>query len=291
VTPSPAAASIQGLPRAAAPAPPLPWAALALGLLLLGALAAPLAPELARDWMQNEDYSHGVLIPLLVAYLLWQRPGDWRPARVQASWLGPVLTLAGVALRLLGEVAVEQFTQRVSVLVVAAGLVASLWGRPGLRAWAYPLLYASLMIPLPGVLYNTVSFPLRQLATAVSADVLALAGIPVFRDGNVIHLARASLEVVDACSGIRSLLSLLAVSGALAYATLERWPRRLLLLLATLPVAFLANILRLVTTGVLAERYGQQVADGFLHTISGMGVFLVGTLAILALGRLLCARA
>ncbi len=240
--------------------------------------------------MRNPDYSHGILVLPVAAYLLWQRPGDWRPARLAPSWLGPLLTLAGVALRLLGEVAVEQFTQRLSLLVVAAGLAASLWGRPGLRAWAYPLAYAGLMIPLPGVLYSTLSFPLRQLATAASAEGLALAGLPVFRDGNVIHLARASLEVVDACSGIRSLLSLTAVSGALAYVALPGWRRRLLLLAATLPVALLANILRLLATGFLAERYGQQVADGFLHTVSGVGVFLVGTLAILGLGRLLCAR-
>ena len=264
-----------------------PILAIVIGSLLITCLGAPLAPELVRDWLRKEDYSHGFLIPLVAAYLLWRRPGNWKWGEVHPSWMGPVVVTLGVILRLLSEVAVEQFAQRVSVLVVAAGLILSLWGVRGVAAWAFPLAYLMLMIPLPGVLYNTLSFPLRILATHVAAELIAFLGIPVFQDGNVLQLARATLEVVEACSGIRSLISLLSVSGACGYLYLSNWGRRLALIVATVPVALVGNILRLTFTGLLADRYGQEVADGFLHTASGMVVFLLGTLAIIGIWRLL----
>ena len=268
-------------------APSIP---LLIGGILIAALAAPLLPDLIGDWRRNEDYSHGFLVPAVTAYLLWRRPGDWRWRELRPSWHGPVVVSAGVLLRVLAEVAMEQFTQRVSVLVVLMGLILSLWGWRGFKVWAFPVGYLLLMIPLPGVLYDTVSFPLRTFATQASAELIARLGIPVFRDGNVLHLARATLEVVDACSGIRSLISLLAVSGAVSYVLVDGWGPRLLLLAATVPVAFAANIIRLTGTAVLAERFGQQTADGFLHTLSGTAVFLLGTLAIVGIGRVLWRR-
>jgi exosortase len=264
-----------------------PILAIVMGSLLIALLGGPLMPELVRDWMRNEDYSHGFLIPVVAAYLLWQCPGSWKWREAHPCWMGAVVVAFGVILRLLAEIAVVQFTQRVSVLIVAAGLVLSLWGARGIAAWGFPLAYLFLMIPLPGVLYSTFSFPLRTFATRLSAQWIALLGIPVFLDGNVLHLSRATLEVVEACSGIRSLISLLAVSGAFAYLYLPGWVRRLGLIAATVPVALAGNILRLTFTGVLADRYGQEVADGFLHTVSGMAVFLAGTLAIIGIRRLM----
>jgi exosortase len=265
-----------------------PILAIAIGSLLVALLGGPLLPELVRDWMRNEDYSHGFLVPVMAAYLLWRRPESWKWREARSCWMGPVVVASGVLLRLFAEIAVVQFAQRVSVVIIAAGLVLSLWGARGISAWGFPLAYLLLMIPLPGVLYDTLSFPLRTVATHVSAEWIALLGIPVFRDGNVLHLSRATLEVVEACSGMRSLISLLAVSGAYGYLCLPSWERRLGLIAATIPVAVAGNILRLTFTGVLADRFGQGVAEGFLHTVSGMAVFLAGTLAIIGLRRLMC---
>jgi exosortase len=264
-----------------------PILAIAVGSLLVALLGGPLLPELVRDWMRNEDYSHGFLVPFMAAYLLWRRPESWKWREAHSCWMGPVVVALGILFRLFAEIAVVQFGQRVSVLIVAAGLVLSLWGARGISGWGFPLAYLLLMIPLPGVLYDTLSFPLRTYATRMSAEWIALLGIPVFRDGNVLHLSRATLEVVDACSGMRSLISLLAVSGAYGYLYLPSWGRRLGLIAATIPVAVVGNILRLTFTGVLADRFGQEVAEGFLHTVSGMVVFLAGTLAIIGIRRLM----
>jgi exosortase len=264
-----------------------PLGALSIGVVLFTFLAAPLIPEVVRDWIRNEDYSHGFLVPGVAAYLLWRRSGDWTWRRVERCWAGPAVVVLGVLLRLVGEVAIDHFAQRISLLVIMFGLALSMWGWRGAKTWGFPVAYLLFMIPLPGVLYNTLSLPLRSLATRMTAEIISLLGTPVFQDGNTLHLSRATLEVVDACSGIRSLISLGAISAAVGYLFLDRWRLRLLLLLATLPVAVSLNVLRLSTTALLAERFGQQIAEGFLHTVSGTAVMLLGAVTVFAIWRLL----
>lgn len=264
---------------------------LASGLLalLVGGLYGDALSHLARQWWQNPDYSHGPLVVLLSAYLVWERRERLRQLADRPSGLGLVFLAGGVLLFLLGHLAAELFTMRVSLLVVLGGLVLYLMGQRHLRTLAFPLLYLMFMIPPPTLVSNAVTFPLQLFAARTATTALELLGIPVLREGNVIALASTTLEVVEACSGIRSLITLLALAAAYGYFTQpHRW-RRGLLFLAAVPIAIVANAGRVAGTGALAHVFGAEVAQGFFHGFSGWVVFVAALILLFAFD--VCLRA
>ncbi len=241
------------------------------------------AYNMALHWSADPNYSHGFLIPLISAYLLWERRDLLRTVEVRPSNWGVVVLLFGLLMLVMGSVGAELFTMRVSMLVVMAGLVIFLGGFNVLRAVALPLGYLIFMIPLPYIVYDAIAFPLKLFAAHNAVAFLKLVGIPVYREGNVIHLAQTTLEVADACSGIRSLISLIALGVALAYFAQKGWARRVIVVFMAVPIAILVNVTRVVVTGVLAHYYGAEVATGFFHEFSGFLMFGVAMAMLVAL--------
>jgi exosortase len=184
-----------------------------------------------------------------------------------------------------GTLGAELFLARISMIGVAAGLVLFVAGWRHLRTLAFPLAFLLLMIPIPAIIFNQVAFPLQLLASQFGTQILSAAGIPVLREGNVIVLARTSLEVAEACSGIRSLISLLTLGIALSYFSDPRRWVRTTVIVATVPIAILTNGLRVAGTGIAAHYYGPQAAEGFLHAFSGWLMFAVAIGIMFAIQR------
>jgi exosortase len=229
--------------------------------------------KLVHDWSTDDNYSHGFLIVPISLYLAWERRDRLMQAAIRPSWLGLLVVLGGVALLIAGTLGAELFVTRIGLLAVLTGSILFILGWNHLRLLAFPLALLVLMIPIPAILFNQVAFPLQLLASRFSSGVLSMVGIPVLREGNVIILAHTTLEVAEACSGIRSLVSLITLGILLGYFTESRLWVRWLLAVATIPTAIFANGLRVAGTGILAHYWGPAAAEGFFHTFSGWLVF------------------
>lgn len=268
--------------RAATGVGPKTLLAIALLVNLVVVLYGPVLVDLVRQWWNDEDYSHGFVVPLVSGYLVWQRRRFLANLLPAPSGAGLVLIVGGVGLFMLGNLGAELFTTRVSLLVVGSGLILYLLGRDHLKEVSFPLGYLLFMIPLPALVLNAITFPLQLVAARTATASLQLAGIPVFREGNLITLANATLEVAEACSGIRSLITLLALATTVAYFTQSGIWRRALLIASAVPIAILTNASRVAGTGALAHFFGEAVAQGFFHTFSGWLVFLGGVVLLFA---------
>jgi exosortase len=236
-------------------------------------LYASVLPALVTDWFADPDYSHGFLVPVLSGYFVWQR---------RHALAGLAVLLLGVCSLLLGNIAAEFFLMRASMLVVLAGLVLSLLGWQYLRVLHFPMAFLLFMIPLPAILLNTITLPLQLRAAEVATFALHLVHVPVYREGNVIFLPHTTLEVVEACSGIRSLVSLLALAVVFATITQRQVWKQWVLVLSAVPIALTANALRIWGTGVMAHVYGTPMAEGFYHTFAGWLIFVVAFVLLLA---------
>jgi exosortase len=248
------------------------------GLLIaaaFGYLYASVLPDLVADWSNDPDYSHGFLVPVLSGYCLWERRHTFTHLPVQPSPVGLLVILLGIALLLLGHVGAELFLMRVSMVIVIAGLVLYHGGWHYVTGMAFPIVFLLFMIPWPAIILNALTLPLQLLAARLSTSSLQLMHLPVYREGNVIFLPHATLEVVEACSGLRSLVSLLALATVFAYMTQQHVWKIAVLVVSAIPIAIIANALRIWGTGVLAHGYGAQAAEGFYHTFAGWMVFVV----------------
>lgn len=255
--------------------------AFVLGSFLL--LYGPVLLGLAADWWTDDNYSHGFVVLPFAAYFTWERLGRLRRTRVAPSHAGLVVVLAGLAVYLAGTLGAERFLARVSMLVVLVGGLAWVRGWPTVRVLALPLAFLLLMIPIPAIIFNKLAFPLQLIASQVGERILSLFGIPVLREGNLIILARTTLEVAEACSGIRSLISLLTLGLIYGYFIDGRTGVRTAIALLTVPVAIVANGVRVAGTGIAAHQFGEEAAAGFFHSFSGWLMFVI------ALGLLVAA--
>jgi exosortase A len=244
---------------------------------------------MAADWYIDENYSHGFLIPFISGYILWQRKDSIKVADFVPANSGMLLVIMGLGLYLVGMVAGESFTMRTSMLIVLAGTIIFAYGFGLFKKISFPFFYLIFMIPLPYILYDSVAFPLKLVVSKYSVDFLRLIGIPVMREGNVIQLVSTTLEVADACSGIRSMMSLLALSAALAYFTQSGWVKRTVLIGLSIPIALFANSIRVIGTGILANTYGSRAAEGFFHEFAGLVIFGVA-MAMLILSAFLISK-
>jgi len=258
----------------------LPLSRLALGIGALGfaALYGPLFPELVRDWSRSEDLSHGFLIPFVSGWLVWNRRADFRNAS-GPEWGGVALLAVALLQYLVGVVAAEFFVQRTSMIPFLLGWAWILGGRSTFRTLLFPFLFLLFMIPPPALVWSALSFPLQLAASRATEGFLTVAGVPAVRMGNVIELENCSLEVAAACSGLRSLSMLLGIGALLAEGSLvpgrapARISLRVLLFLSAIPVAVLVNAARVSLSALGAARIGPDAVEGWLHELSGVGMF------------------
>ena len=256
-------------------------------LVLLIALYWQILWATGMDWYHNPDYSHGFLIPFLSAFFVWERWKDIRESSVQPTSWGIGLLGIGLLMLVVGFIGAELYTQRFSLLVVLSGLVLLLFGWNYLWILTLPIGFLIFMIPLPAIVVNSIAFPLQLFAAKSATFCLFSLGIPVLREGNLITLAGTTLEVAEACSGLRSLLSLLALGAVYGYFSQHQIWKRWALVALSIPIAIIANAFRVSGTGVLAHYWGVEAAEGFYHTFEGWIVFVVAFLLMLVCGTVL----
>ena len=243
--------------------------------LLLILLYQGIAVKLVTDWYDLPDFSHGFLIPFFVGYILWLKRQTLARTPIRPSWAGMPLILLGLFCLLVGVFGADLFLSRISFVILACGLVWSLAGLPMLRQVRFSLFVLVLAIPLPTLVFNQITFPLQLFASHLASVILPFAGVPVLRDGNVIQLPAMQLEVAEACSGIRSLLSLFTLAVVYGYLLESNVRRRVILALSSLPIAVAANVARIVGTGLCVQYWNPDKAVGFFHEFSGWLMFLV----------------
>jgi len=254
---------------------------------LVGCLYGAILFHLAKQWSNDANFSHGFFVPIFSLFVLWQdRARLARQPDKPSNW-GLLIIMAALSVLVVGVLGAELFLSRISLLLLLAGLVIFLRGWPMFRAVLFPWAFLILMIPVPAIIFGEITFPLQILASKVAAMLLPLLGVPVLREGNVIHLPAMSLEVAEACSGIRSLLSLTTL--AIIYGYLVETPTwvRVALALASIPIAVAANSMRIVGTGLLVQYWDPEKAEGFFHTFSGWLIFVVSLAMLFLLHRLL----
>lgn len=254
---------------------------------LLAVTYASIVPGMAAQWWEDPNYSHGFLVPLASAYFLWERRQELAEARPGGGLLGLPLLLGGLALLAFGYAGTEYFTMRLSLVVVLAGIVLFWFGREVFRVSAFPLGFLAFMVPLPYIVYDALAFPLKLLVAKYSVLCLKLMGVVVSREGNIIMFPTTVLEVADACSGLRSLVSLIALGVVYAMISQRSLLPRLLLVALTVPIAIVTNMARVIATGFLAQYYGAAAAEGFFHEFAGMAVFGMAMVLLLLAGTLL----
>lgn len=258
-----------------------------LVLLLSGTttLYFNVVPEMVLDWWKDPNFSHGFLVPIFSAYLIWERRESLEVfPEGGTSSAGVLLVIAAMAMIVVGKVSGEFFTMRSSLVVLILGLSRIVLGREGFRKCLFPLAFLLFMVPIPYILYDAIAFPLKMIASWFGENSLNLIGVPVFRDGNIIHLPNIQLEVADACSGIRSLMSLVALAAAASYFLGLGLISGGVLLASAVPISVATNSLRILLTGILSYRFGQKAAEGFFHEFSGWVIFIAGALLIGGLG-------
>jgi exosortase len=256
-------------------------------LSLLVGLYWNVVPHLVWQWSNDDDYTHGFLIVPLALYFAWERRQRLLGMAASASLSGAAVLAAGLLMLVVGSVGAELFLQRFSLVVVLAGLVWLILGTAFLRELAFPLAFLVFMIPLPAIVMNAVAFPLQLFAAQSATFCMQVAGIPVLREGNTIVLSNTTLEVVEACSGIRSLQALLALGAVYGYFTQKALWKRWALLVLSVPIAIAANAFRVAGTGFLAHFIGPEAAQGFYHSFAGWIVFAVAFVLLLGAGTLL----
>ena len=288
------------------------WQGLAISFAIAFAYATVLV-KLARDWWSDENYSHGLLIPFIIGYIVWSQRDKFARATINPSllWGGAAILFALFALWA-GVAGAELYTQRLSLILLLAGITVYFWGWSLLRLLLVPFTLLFLAMPIPAIVFNKIAFPLQLFASRCAVWSMSMIGIPVLRQGNIIELKPLNsfdtkkLEVVEACSGIRSLMTLLTLAVVFAYFSHSPsgnppptsgkrfgwlksygfW-RSVILVVSAIPIAILTNAFRVSGTGVLAHYYGTAVADGFFHSFSGWAIYIVAFILLFGIGMLL----
>ena len=247
----------------------------------------PVLIDLVKDWATDGNYSHGFLIPLISGYLIWRKRGELAALEIKPSRTGIIFTVIGILLFIVGNGASEYFTVRVSLVVVIFGLTLYFFGNQIIRRTWFEILFLVFMIPIPYVLYYSATFPMQLLASKVTSTILNLIGMPVLRQGNILHLPNQSLEVAEACSGMRSMMSLLALGAIYAYITQRKLLPKIILFLSTIPIAVCGNVFRVFATGIIVYLWDVKITEQPWHTIMGASVFIIAFLLMFLVGAIL----
>jgi exosortase len=246
----------------------------------------PTLTHLIAQWWNDPNFSHGFFVPAFSAFVIWQERSRLASLTPFPSWWGLLFLGFGLCVLVVGQMGAELFLSRLSLLIVLGGLIVLFLGWNYFRALLFPWAFLLLMIPIPAIVFNELTFPLQLLASKVASTTLPWMGVPVLREGNVIILPAMALEVAEACSGIRSLMSLATLAVIYGYLMERRVAVRALLALASIPIAVAANSLRIVGTGLLVQYWDPEKAQGFFHEFSGWLIFVVSLLLLYLLHRI-----
>lgn len=289
------------------------WQGLAIGFAIAFAYATVFV-KLVRDWWHDENYSHGLLIPFIIGYIIWSQRDKLARARVEPSTLlGTAAIVFALFALWAGVAGAELYIQRLSFVLLLTGITVYFWGLRLLQFLLVPLSLLFLAMPIPAIIFNKIAFPLQLFASRAAVWSMSMIGIPVLRQGNIIELKPLNsfdtkkLEVVEACSGIRSLMTLLTLAVVFAYFTHNPtgngnppeqggrfgwlksywfW-RSAIIVISAVPIAILTNAFRVSGTGILAHYYGTEVADGFFHSFSGWAIYIVAFILLFGIGMIL----
>lgn len=255
-------------------------------LLIILLFNFPAITDLVSDWARDDNYSHGFLIVPISIWLFWRRRTELEfPTR--PAWQGGALFVFGCLGLIVATAASEYFTTRVSLILIISGMACFYLGWANFKKVWFSFVFLLFMVPIPAIIYHSATLPMQLFATHVTASILELLGVPCIRQGNVIQLPNYSLEVIEACSGLRSLVTLMALGALYAYLSLQGKVRQWMLFLATIPIAIVTNIVRILVTAIAAYAISTEVAESFLHDLSGLLVFVVALILTLLLGAAL----
>jgi exosortase len=266
--------------------PPIPWTTVAWISTLLLLCYAQILFSLAYQWYGNPDMGHGFFVPVIAGYIAWRIWPSVADKPAKPNWWGLPIVLWAALQLYLATLGAELFLTRTSFVISLIGIVLLLGGTQYLKAFAFPLFLLFFMVPIPAVIYNALTFPLQLRASEAAEWAISVLGIPIIREGNVLELASQKLNVVEACSGIRSLLTLTFVSLVYGYFAEKRVWIRVALFFSTIPIAIIANAGRVTLTGVLSE-INPEYAEGFIHEAQGMVIFLVAIVILVGLHQTL----
>ena len=239
--------------------------------------------HLIEQWWQNPNFSHGFFVPLFSAFLVWQDRSRLQQIPLRPSWSGLAILALALCVFIVGQMGAELFLSRFSLLLVLAGILVLFLGWNHFRAVLFPWAFLVLAIPIPSIVFNQITFPLQLLASRVAAMTLPVFGVPILREGNVIHLPVMTLEIAEACSGIRSLMSLVTLSIIYGYLLEKRLWVKCLLAIASIPIAVLANSARIIGTGLLVQYWDPDKAEGYFHASWGWIIFVLSLLMLYGL--------
>jgi exosortase len=255
------------------------------GLLIL-VCYAPAVRSLVGDWMHDDDMGHGFFVPAVAGYIIWQQKDELKKIPPRTNWWGLLIVLLGAVQSIVATLGVEHFLSRSALIVTLTGAVLLLGGTPLVRKLAFPLFLLCFMVPLPTLIFNSITFPLQIIASQLADAALKVLDIPVLREGNILELPNQRLSVVEACSGIRSLLSLTFLSLVYGYFFEKKMWIRVSLFIATVPIAIIANGSRVTITGILTQ-IKPEFAEGFFHESTGWVIFMIALGILLIFHRAL----
>ena len=274
----------QNPPKAPTPPRSISWPAVGWFGALLIAAYFPILTKLVNQWATDDDFSHGFFVPVVALYIAWQRRADLLKLPVQPAWWGLGVLAWGLIQAYMGSLAAELFLQRSAFLISLAGMLLVMGGTALVRGLLFPLVLLIFMIPIPAIVFNYITFPLQIFASQIAELSLDALGVPVFREGNILELASQRLSVAEACSGIRSLLTLTFLSLVYSYFFDRKVWMRWVLLAATIPIAILANSGRVTITGILSET-NPELAEGFFHSLEGLVISGIAFFMIVAVHK------
>lgn len=265
----------------------IPWVTLGWLTFLIVLLYFPVIAGMVKEWADEEDMGHGFFVLPVVGYIIWQRREELAAISIRPNAWGYVLIGWGLFQLLAGTLGADFFVMRTALIVSVIGVLLTTCGWPMIKALAMPLFLLLFMIRIPLFIYSQITFPLQLFASKVAEASLSIMGIPVLREGNVLELTSQRLSVIEACSGIRSLLSLTFLSLVYGYFFDDRPWMKWVLLVATVPIAIVANASRVTITALLSEKVDPELAQGAYHTFEGWVIFMVALVALIATHRIL----
>ena len=260
---------------------------LSAGIIFLLAYVPTLIWMWDRWFARDSYYSHGILIPIVTLFLIWQKKDELASVQKTGSKWGMGLIIVGMLMHVFASLMRVYFISGFSMLVVLVGLILFFYGFAVFKKILFPISFLVFMVPVPLVIITNISFKMKIFAAKIATAMLNNAGIPALREGSLIHMRNAQVVVDDVCSGLRSLISLMALGSIFAYWMKSSILKKCILFSVTIPIAVVTNVARIIFLSLIAEIWGPQFAVGFVHDASGLLVFALAFILLFATVKVL----